>query len=34
MHDIATMLRQDKLVLRVKTANDEVSHLRDFEYGK
>ena len=24
---------QDKLVLRVKTANDEVAHLQDFEYG-
>ena len=25
---------QDKLVLRVQTANDEVAHLKDFDYGK
>lgn len=25
---------QDKLILRVKTANDEVVHLQDFEYGE
>ena len=24
---------QDKLVLRVQTANDEVAHLKDFDYG-
>lgn len=34
MHDLAEMLCQDKLVLRVRTANDEVAHLQDFEYGK
>ena len=34
MHDVATLCRQDKLVLRVRTANDEVAHLQDFEYGK
>lgn len=27
------MCCQDKLILRVKTANDEVVHLQDFEYG-
>jgi len=25
---------QEKLVLRVQTANDEVAHLKDFDYGK
>ena len=30
----ANMCCQDKLILRVKTANDEVGYLQDFEYGK
>ena len=28
------MCCQDKLILRVKTANDEVGYLQDFEYGE
>lgn len=28
------LLWQDKLVLRVKTANDEVAHLKEFDYGE
>ncbi len=25
---------QEKLLLRVKTANDEVAHLKEFDYGE
>lgn len=34
MLDAANLCCQDKLVLRVRTANDEVAHLQNFDYGE